>query len=141
MRDELSRQDIIVNTQLTDELPPIVGHRGQLQEVLLNLIQNAIDAMRTITDRSRLLRVGTKLHGTKAVVISVEDSGPGIEPNKMSSVFDAFVTTKATGMGLGLALSQMIIERHDGQIVVVPSVNHGAHFRITLPIKNNSSPT
>ena len=84
------------------------------------------------------MRVGTELHGAKAVVISVEDSGPGIEPEKMSSVFDAFVTTKATGMGLGLALSQMIIERHDGQIVVVPSANHGAHFRITLPIKNDS---
>ena len=140
MRDELSRQDIIVNTQLTDELPPIVGHRGQLQEVLLNLIQNAIDAMRTITDRSRLLRVGTKLHGTKAVVISVEDSGPGIEPNKMSSVFDAFVTTKATGMGLGLALSQMIIEQHGGQIVVMPSTNPGAHFQITVPFKKSSDP-
>ena len=138
MRDELARHDIIVNTQLADELPPIVGHRGQLQEVLLNLMQNAVDAMRTIADRRRMIRVGTELEGAKAVVISVEDSGPGIEPKKMSSVFDAFVTTKATGMGLGLALSQMIIERHDGQIVVVPSANHGAHFRITLPIKNDS---
>jgi signal transduction histidine kinase len=134
MRDELTRHDIIVNTQLTDELPPIMGHRGQLQEVLLNLFQNAIDAMRTITDRSRVMRVGTELQGAKAVVISVEDSGPGIEPKKMSSVFDAFVTTKATGMGLGLAISQMIIERHGGQIVVVPNANNGAHFRITLPI-------
>ena len=79
--------------------------------------------------------------GAKAVVISVEDTGPGIEPKKMTSVFDAFVTTKATGMGLGLALSQMIIERHDGQIVVVPSANFGAHFQITLPIKRTSSPT
>jgi C4-dicarboxylate-specific signal transduction histidine kinase len=139
MRDELARHDIIVNTQLTDELPLVVGHRGQLREVLLNLIQNAIDAMKTITDRSRVIRVGTELQDAKAVVISMEDSGPGIEPKKMTSVFDAFVTTKATGMGLGLALSQMIIERHAGQIVVVPSANHGAHFRITLPIKNGSS--
>jgi signal transduction histidine kinase len=140
MRDELTRHDIAVNTQLTDELPAIVGDKGQLKEVLLNLIQNAIDAMRTITDRSRVMRVGTDLHGaSKAVVISVEDSGPGIEPEKMSSVFDAFVTTKATGMGLGLALSQMIIERHDGQIVVVPSANIGAHFRITLPIETTLS--
>jgi signal transduction histidine kinase len=135
MRDELTRHDIVVNRQLTDELPPILGHRGQLQQVLLNLIQNAIDAMRTITDKTRAIRVGTELQGVKAVVISVEDSGPGIEPNKMSSVFDAFVTTKSTGMGLGLALSQMIIERHDGQIIVVPTANNGAHFRITLPTK------
>jgi signal transduction histidine kinase len=135
MRDDLTRHDITVNTQLADELPPVVGHKGQLHEVLLNLIQNAIDAMRTITDRNRVVRVGTELHGAKAVVISVEDSGPGIDPKKMTSVFDAFVTTKATGMGLGLALSQMIIEQHGGQIVVVPRPNHGAHFRITLPIK------
>jgi signal transduction histidine kinase len=140
MREELTRHDITVNTQLLDELPPIVGHRGQLQEVLLNLIQNAIDAMRTMTDKSRVLRVGTELQGAKAVVVSVEDSGPGIEPKKMTSVFDAFVTTKATGMGLGLALSQMIIEQHGGQIVVVPSANQGAHFRITLPIRNGSFP-
>ena len=86
------------------------------------------------------MRVGTDLHGaSKAVVISVEDSGPGIEPKKMSTVFDAFVTTKVTGMGLGLALSQMIIERHGGQIVVVPSANIGAHFRITLPIETTLS--
>jgi signal transduction histidine kinase len=140
MRDELSRHDINVNTQLTDGLPLIAGHRGQLQEVVLNLIQNAIDAMRTITDGSRVLRVGTELQDGKAIVVSVEDSGPGIEPNKMSSIFDAFVTTKATGMGLGLALSQMIIEQHGGQIVVVPSANHGAHFRITLPVKTAALP-
>ena len=97
MRDELARHDIIVNTQLTDELPLIVGHRGQLQEVLLNLMQNAVDAMRTVADRSRVIRVGTELEGAEAVLISVEDSGPGIEPKKMNSVFDAFVTTKATG--------------------------------------------
>jgi signal transduction histidine kinase len=138
MRDELTRHGIVINTKLTDELPPIVGQRGQLQEVLLNLIQNAIDAMRTITGETREIRVGTELQGTKAVVISVEDSGPGIEPKKMSTVFDAFVTTKATGMGLGLALSQMIIERHGGQIVVVPSANVGAHFRITLPIETTA---
>jgi signal transduction histidine kinase len=140
MRDELTRHDIIVNTQLTDELPGIAGHRGQLQEVLLNLIQNSIDAMRAITDRNRVIRVGTELQDGKAIIVSVEDSGPGIEPKKMTDIFEAFVTTKATGMGLGLALSQMIIERHGGRIVVVPSTNHGAHFRITLPIKNGSSP-
>jgi len=91
--------------------------------------------MRTITDRSRVIRVGTELQSAEAVVISVEDSGPGIERKEMTSIFDAFVTTKATGMGLGLAISKMIIERHGGQIVVVPGANNGAHFRITLPIK------
>jgi signal transduction histidine kinase len=112
-----------------------MGHRGQLQQVLLNLIENSIDAMKNITDGSRVIRVGTKLKSTEAVAISVEDSGPGIESKEMTSVFDAFVTTKATGMGLGLAISKTIIERHGGQIVVVPSADNGAHFRITLPIK------
>jgi len=137
LRGDLTQNGIIVNTQLTDELPLIMGHRGQLQQVLLNLVQNAIDAMRAIP--ARTLRVATELSGVEAVVISVEDSGPGIEPKRATSIFDAFVTTKAKGMGLGLALSQMIIERHGGQISVRPGANSGAHFRITIPI--NKSPT
>lgn len=108
LRGDLTRNDIIVNTQLTDELPLIVGHRGQLQEVLVNLVQNSIDAMRTIAG-SRTLRVATELSGGEAVVISVEDCGPGIEPERATSIFDAFVTTKANGMGLGLAISHMIM--------------------------------
>ena len=136
MRDELSRHNIVVNTQLTETLPPVVGHKGQLQEVLLNLIQNAIDAMRTISDGNRVMSVGTELQSGKAVVISVEDSGPGIDPKKMTAVFDAFVTTKATGMGLGLALSQMIIERHGGQLSASSAVPRGAIFRIVLPRTN-----
>jgi signal transduction histidine kinase len=139
LRGDLTQNGIIVNTQLTDELPLIMGHRGQLQQVLLNLVQNAIDAMRAIPARSRTLRVATELSGVEAVVISVEDSGPGIEPKRATSIFDAFVTTKAKGMGLGLALSQMIIERHGGQISVCPGANNGAHFGITIPI--NKSPT
>src|SRR5262249_11291440 len=105
-------------------LPPVVGHKGQLQEVLLNLIQNAIDAMRTMSDGNRVMSVGTELQSGKAVVISVEDSGPGIDPKKKTAVFDAFVTTKATGMGLGLALAQMIIERHGGQLSASSAVRH-----------------
>jgi C4-dicarboxylate-specific signal transduction histidine kinase len=103
--------------------------------VLINLIQNSIDAMRTITRTTRVIRFRTELQGTETVVISVIDSGPGIEPEKVTSIFDAFVTTKTSGMGLGLAISQMIIERHSGQIVVVPNANAGAHFRIMLPVK------
>jgi C4-dicarboxylate-specific signal transduction histidine kinase len=102
LRRELTQNGIIVNTQLAYELPLIMGDRGQLQEVLLNLVQNSIDAMETKTDGGRVLHVRTELHGAEAIVISVEDSGPGIEPKKMASVFDPFVTTKAKGMGFGL---------------------------------------
>jgi signal transduction histidine kinase len=136
VRRELTQGGVMVNTQLADGLPLIMGHRGQLQEVLLNLVQNSIDAMVTITDRNRVLRIATELFGAEAIAISVEDSGPGIDPKNASSIFDPFVTTKPNGTGLGLAISHMIIERHRGQISVAPSANGGAHFRITIPVKS-----
>jgi signal transduction histidine kinase len=133
--NELADCSITVNTQLTSELPSIVGHKGQLQEVILNLVQNSIDAMRTMTAKPRMLHVRTEPHGRDAIAISVEDTGPGIEEKTLSSVFDAFVTTKTKGMGLGLAISQRIVERHDGKITAMSGVNGGARFEIILPIK------
>ena len=132
---ELADCSITVDTQLTSELPPIMGHKGQLQEVILNLVQNSIDAMRTMTAKPRMLHVRTAPHGRDAIAISVEDTGPGIEEKTLSSVFDAFVTTKTKGMGLGLAISQAIVERHDGKITAMSGVNGGARFEIILPIK------
>jgi signal transduction histidine kinase len=139
LQRELAQNSIIVSTQLTEQHPLIMGHRGQLQEVVLNLVQNSIDAMMTVPEKSRVLHIGTELHGAESIAISVDDSGTGIDPKKMPSIFDPFVTTKAKGMGLGLALSQMIIERHGGQISVRPSANGGAQFRITIPIKSATS--
>src|SRR4029077_17554308 len=132
---ELADYSITIDTQLTSELPPIMGHKGQLQEVILNLIQNSIDAMRPMTAKPRILHVRTELHGLDAIVISIEDTGPGIEEKALNSVFDAFVTTKTKGMGLGLAISQTIVERHDGQITAMSGVNGGARFDITLPVR------
>jgi signal transduction histidine kinase len=132
---ELEDCSITVDTQLTSGLPRIMGHKGQLQEVILNLVQNSIDAMRTMTANPRMLHVRTEPHGRDAIVISVEDTGPGIEEKTLSSVFDAFVTTKTKGMGLGLAISQAIVERHNGKITAMAAVNGGARFEITLPIK------
>jgi signal transduction histidine kinase len=132
---ELADCSITVDTQLTSELPPIMGHKGQLQEVILNLVQNSIDAMRTMTAKPRTLHVRTEPHGRDAIAISVEDTGPGIEEKTLSSVFDAFVTTKTKGMGLGLAISQRIVERHNGQITAMSGANGGARFEITLPIE------
>jgi signal transduction histidine kinase len=139
LQRELAQNSIIVSTQLTEQHRLIMGHRGQLQEVVLNLVQNSIDAMMTVPEKSRVLHIGTELHGAESIAISVDDSGTGIDPKKMPSIFDPFVTTKAKGMGLGLALSQMIIERHGGQISVRPSANGGAQFRITIPIKSATS--
>ena len=134
---ELADGSITVDTQLTSELPPIMGHKGQLQEVILNLVQNSIDAMGTLTAKPRMLHVRTEPHGLDAIAICIEDTGPGIEEKTLSSIFDAFVTTKTKGMGLGLAISQTIVDRHNGKITAASGVNGGAMFKITLPIKSD----
>jgi signal transduction histidine kinase len=135
LRDELQFHNIKFSTQLTSELPLIVGHKGQLQEVIINLIQNAIDAMKTMNYGIRDLKLATAHDSPDAISISVEDSGPGINSKRLGSIFDAFVTTKVKGMGLGLAICRIIIERHDGQLSVSSDINRGARFQISLPIR------
>jgi signal transduction histidine kinase len=136
LRGELTDHGVITRTELAPELPLVGGHSGQLQEVMLNLVRNAIDAMDSITDRARVLRVRTECDGREAIVVSVEDSGPGIDPKKVDSIFDAFVTTKPHGMGLGLAICRMIISRHEGQLSASAENKSGALFQFTLPIKS-----
>ena len=136
LRGELTDHGVITRTELAPELPLVGGHSGQLQEVMLNLVRNAIDAMDSITDRARVLRVRTECDGREAIVMSVEDSGPGIDPKKVDSIFDAFVTTKPHGMGLGLAICRMIILRHEGQLSASAENKSGALFQFTLPIKS-----
>jgi signal transduction histidine kinase len=122
-------------------VPLVMGHRGQLQEVILNLVRNAIEAMDAIKDGGRVLRVRTERHGDDAIVVSVEDSGPGIDPQKIGGIFDAFVTTKSHGIGLGLALCQMIIERHGGRLSASSDSKSGALFQCILPIKSAGGST
>jgi signal transduction histidine kinase len=124
----------------TPELPLVPGHSGQPQEVMLNLIRNAIDAMDSVTDRARVLRVRTERDGREAIAVSVEDSGPGIDQQKLHSIFDAFVTTKPQGMGLGLAICRMIISRHEGQLSASPDEENGALLQFTLPVKSAAEP-
>ena len=93
----------------------------------------AIEAMDAVKDDNRLLRVRTDHHDGKAIIVTVEDSGPGIDSKKLDSIFDAFVTTKPHGMGLGLALCRMIIERHEGQLSALPAHPRGSVFRVVLP--------
>lgn len=134
LHDELQRHHITVQAQLTTKLPPVLGHRGQLQEVVFNLIQNSIEAMQ-VMEHGRVLRIQSELRGQDAIAISIQDSGKGIDPQIIDSVFDAFVTTKKKGKGLGLAISRMIIERHDGQLTASPNGSTGAIFQIVLPAK------
>jgi signal transduction histidine kinase len=135
VQNELEDHGIAASTQLAPDLPLIGGHKGQLEEVILNLVHNSIDAMRASTSKLRAVSVQTKQQGREQVVISVQDTGPGIAPERIMSVFDAFVTTKPKGKGLGLAIAKMIIERHGGQISVRSDPGSGARFDIRLPIK------
>jgi C4-dicarboxylate-specific signal transduction histidine kinase len=130
---ELKNHNVVTRTHLKPELPPIMGHSGQLQQVIVNLIQNAIDAMDSVHSDRRVLQVRTEHDGGDAINIAVEDTGPGIDPKKSDHLFDTFFTTKPHGMGLGLAICRMIVERHEGRLAVSSTNPHGAIFQIKLP--------
>jgi len=127
---------IEVYTELDENLPPVPADRVQLQQVMINLIKNAIDAMDSVTDRNRILRIRSMLNGSKGVLITVEDSGVGFAPQNIDRIFSAFFTTKRDGMGLGLAICRSIIESHGGSLSASPGYPHGAVFRIVLPVGN-----
>ena len=141
LRRELKDRDVATHIELTSELPLVGGNRNQLQQVLVNLVRNALEAMNTTTDRSRMLRVRTELRGRDAIAVAVEDSGRGIDPKQLDGIFDAFSTTKANGMGLGLAICRMIIQRHGGQLTVSSDRNRGALFQFVLPTEITEVPT
>jgi signal transduction histidine kinase len=132
---ELKNHNVVTRTHLKPELPPIMGHSGQLQQVIVNLIQNAIDAMDSVDSDRRVLQLRTEHNGGDAISITVEDTGPGIDPKKSDDMFGAFFTTKSHGMGLGLAICRMIVERHEGELSATSANPHGAIFRVKLPQK------
>jgi PAS domain S-box-containing protein len=136
-RGELAEHRVTTRTELASELPLVSGHRRQLQQVISNLVQNAIEAMDYTTDRDRMLRVRTGLHNRDAIMVAVEDSGPGIDSKQLGSIFDAFFTTKSHGIGLGLAICRMIVERHGGQLTAASDGNNGARFQFVLPIESS----
>jgi signal transduction histidine kinase len=135
VRAELTENEVSLYTDLASDLPKITGHKGQLQEVVLNLVHNAIDALSGSDDRPRNLRLATAVHDRSHISILIEDSGPGIGLDRIESIFDAFVTSKANGMGLGLAICRMIVERHGGRIWASITAQKGARFTIILPPK------
>jgi signal transduction histidine kinase len=133
-REELHENNVMVRTELTAELPTAEGHRSQLRQVIFNLVHNSLEAMEKTTGRSRTLLLKTEVQGRDAIVVTVEDSGPGIDPKQLDGIFEAFVTTKSHGMGLGLAICRAIVERHGGQLSAVSDGKHGAKFTFALPI-------
>jgi signal transduction histidine kinase len=135
LRAELSDHRVTTSVDLASDLPPVMGDRGQLQEVIINLVHNAIEAMAAVKDGRRVLNVRTRRDGEQAIVVEVEDSGPGIDPKLFDSIFDAFVTTKPQGTGLGLAICRTIIDSHGGRLSASLDGKTGALFQLALPIK------
>jgi len=133
LNSQLKDHRVSVRVDLTPKLPPVSGNKGQLQEVVSNLIMNSIEAMETTTVEGRVLRIGTEIRDDK-IAVAVEDSGPGIDKDQLGDIFTAFVTTKPQGMGLGLAISRMIIDYHGGKLTATPDSQYGgASFQFVLP--------
>jgi PAS domain S-box-containing protein len=132
-RGELRSSGTSVRTQLADGLPLVSGYRVQLQQVMLNLILNAVEAMSGSSATVRELLIRTEQDGPGSVLVAVQDSGPGLKPESMDRLFDAFYTAKADGMGMGLSICRSIVEAHGGRVSAVPNLPQGALFQFTLP--------
>ena len=137
LRNELTRNRVSLRTDLAADLPRVSGDPVQLQQVLINLIVNAIEAMRRSTDRPRELRIRSAKNAD-GILVQVQDSGPGIKPGLADGIFEPFFTTKAEGIGMGLAISRSIIESHGGHLSLVP-VSQGALLQFTLPVISNDA--
>jgi len=138
MRGELQTHRVSVQAEPNELLPRVKGDRVQLQQVLLNLITNAIDSM-AATDGVRMLCVKSKVHDSELVMVSVEDTGKGIEPKDIEQIFNPFFTTKSHGMGMGLSICRSIIEAHEGRLWATPNGSQGAVFQFILPVDTAAS--
>ena len=133
---EALKNGVSVQTQLANDLSLVRGDRVQLQQVILNLIINAVEAMSGVSEGSRDLLISSEKDAAGEVLVSVQDSGPGLPPDGFDRLFDAFYTTKTGGMGMGLSISRSIIEQHGGRIWASSGAHHGATIRFTLPIES-----
>ena len=131
---EARQHRIAIRTEFCDDLPPVQGDRVQLQQVILNLVINGIEAMKTITDRVRELLIRSHLQGGK-LVVAVQDSGTGLDQHRAEQLFEAFYTSKPEGMGLGLSISRSIIAAHGGELSAASNTGPGATFQFTLPLE------
>ena len=135
---EVQRNGVSLQTRLADGLPVVTADRVQLQQVMTNLIVNAVEAIRGISDRPRELAIISGEGDADDVFIEVQDTGPGLDPANLDRLFQSFYTTKPDGMGMGLAISRSIVEAHGGRLSAAPNQPHGAVFRVTLPGENKS---
>jgi C4-dicarboxylate-specific signal transduction histidine kinase len=131
---EVLSHGVSLRTDLASGMPPVLGDRVQLQQVVINLLMNGVEAMAPITDRQREILIRSEQHEADKVHVAVLDSGIGIESEIAEKVFSAFFTTKPSGMGMGLSISRSIIRAHGGRLWVSPNPDHGAAFQFTVPI-------
>lgn len=134
LRIELRTHGVTLQLELASDLPRVQGHRGQLQQVLLNTTMNAIESMDVATDRTRLLTITTTANGAERISLLVADSGTGIPVSDTQRIFEPFFTTKSQGMGLGLAVCRLIIDAHRGRLSTFPNTGYGSVFRVDLPV-------
>jgi C4-dicarboxylate-specific signal transduction histidine kinase len=134
-QQELHSNGIALATRLSEDLPAVPGDRIQLQQVLLNLLVNAVEAMTLVGSGVRELTVSSRRNGAREVLVEVQDSGPGLAHEHADQVFEAFYTTKAEGLGIGLSISRSIIEAHGGRLWAVQNEPRGATFSFSLPLQ------
>jgi PAS domain S-box-containing protein len=133
LRHEVMRQGVSIETELASDLPPVVADRVQLEQVLLNLLMNGLDAIKASSEPSGELHIRSRRENSKEVLITVEDSGVGLNAELVEKVFIPFFTTKGHGLGMGLPISRSIVESHGGRLWAVPNPSRGATFQFTLP--------
>jgi signal transduction histidine kinase len=135
---ELQNSRVIVRTELADDLQCVTADRVQLQQVILNLLRNALDAMNTVDDRPRDLLIRTEGEEDDSVRLSVKDTGVGFDPHTLNKLFETFYSTKTDGMGVGLSVSRSIIENHQGRLWAVPNDGPGATFSFSVPCRTQT---
>jgi signal transduction histidine kinase len=131
---ELINYRVSVKSDLLQHLPQVRADRVQLQQVILNLIMNAVEAMGSVEDRARMLSVTSQTQEPNSVLLTVLDNGPGIDPSRKDRIFDAFFSTKSSGMGMGLFICRSIVEAYGGHLWATSADPHGAIFHLELPI-------
>jgi len=138
VRGEIENQRVSVRCELAIELPPVPANLVQLQQVIVSLVTNAVEAMDDVADRPRVLRIKTEVYETSHLLITVEDSGVGIDPKDHNSILEPFFTTKSNRMGMGLAICWSVIANHGGRLAVAHGQPHGSIFQVFLPLGHSS---
>jgi C4-dicarboxylate-specific signal transduction histidine kinase len=133
LQGEIRSQQVSIRSELAEQLPPVPANRVQLQQVVVNLIMNAVEAMSTVANRMRSLRVKTEMQESNYLLITMEDSGTGIDAEDIERIFEPFFTTKAQGMGMGLSICRSIVESHGGQLWAASGTGRGSAVHVRLP--------